>query len=99
MAGLGEDRVIGPYLKDIRRLALRYHIESLRLFGSVARREATPNSDVDLLYIPTRPITLLDRIRFRMELEKLLGRRVDLCREEELKWSVKPEVMAEAMTL
>lgn len=97
--GMGFAQVVNPHREKILRLMRRHDIRSLRVFGSVARGEATHRSDIDLLYEPERPISLLQRVRFRMELERIFGRGVDLCRESELKWSVKPQAIADAVPL
>jgi uncharacterized protein len=97
--GLGVAEVIGPKRAELHRLARRYRVRSLRVFGSVARGEADATSDVDLLFDSNLPMSLLARVELRMSLERLLGRRVDLLREGELKWSVRPQVLADALPL
>ena len=53
-------------------------VKSLALFGSVARDEATPESDVDFLVEFAIEATLFDLFQVRHYLENLLGRQVDL---------------------
>ncbi|MBD3220315.1 hypothetical protein GF314_03655 [bacterium] len=53
----------------------------IALFGSVARGEATPDSDVDVLVRFGRPISLLSLVRLERELSEALGRDVDLLTE------------------
>ena len=51
------------------------------LFGSYARGEETPRSDVDILFVPDRsgkPFTLFTHGGMYMDLKELLGREVDL---------------------
>lgn len=57
------------------------------VFGSFARGEETPDSDLDLLvdYDKSRKLSLLDVIRFKDDLEKILGREVDLVENGYLK--------------
>lgn len=58
------------------------------LFGSFARGEETPNSDVDILFVPDRsekPFTLLTMAGMYLDLKELLGREVDLIEEGTLK--------------
>jgi predicted nucleotidyltransferase len=62
------------HLDDLRRLG----ICSLVVFGSVARDEARPDSDLDLIAEFDRPIGYLGLARVQHELERLLGCRVDL---------------------
>ena len=68
-------------LRAEQRKSPRYGVESLALFGSVARDEAGPNSDVDLLVEFGRPITLFDLVAVQQYLERCLGvRRWTWCR-------------------
>lgn len=97
--GLGVDAVVGPHLAEVRRLARSYGIGHLRVFGSVARGEATRTSDIDVLFDSGEPLGLLRRLEFHAKLEKLLGRKVDLVREEYLHWYVKPYALAESVPL
>ena len=62
-------------------------IERAWVFGSFARREETPESDIDLLvdYAPEAKVSLLDIIRHRLDLEKITGRKVDLVEKGFLK--------------
>ena len=69
----------------------------MRVFGSVARKEATESSDVDILVEPDR--RGFDRWGLTVELKKLLGREVDLVPERSLHWLVQPQVIAEAIPL
>ena len=58
------------------------------LFGSFARGEETPRSDVDILFVPDRsgkPFTLFTRGGMLMDLQELLGREVDLVEEGSLR--------------
>lgn len=58
----------------------RWRIEELSLFGSALRSDFRPDSDVDLLvsFAPEAEWSLLDHARMERELERLLGRKVDL---------------------
>ena len=55
-------------------------IEALYLFGSVARDEARPESDVDVMcrFDPARSVTLFDFLGFEMDFQDILGCEVDL---------------------
>ena len=58
------------------------------LFGSFARGEETPRSDVDILFVPDRsgkPFTLFTHGGMLMDLQELLGREVDLVEEGSLR--------------
>jgi hypothetical protein len=73
-------------------------IVRLSLFGSTARGEARPDSDIDLLatFDDTRPLSLLDVIRIENRLADLLGQPVDLLEEGTLKPRVQQNVDREA---
>ncbi|MBO7134848.1 MAG: nucleotidyltransferase domain-containing protein [Bacteroidales bacterium] len=58
------------------------------LFGSFARGEETPQSDVDILFVPDRsgkPFTLFTMGGMYMDLKELLGREVDLVEDGSLR--------------
>ena len=59
--------------KQQKELADRYHVASLSLFGSVARDEALPVSDVDLLVEFSQPVGLFLFIELQQHLETMLG--------------------------
>ncbi len=67
-------------------LCRRWKIRELSQFGSSARGEARPDSDIDLLveYQPDAEWSLLDTARLREELAELFGRPVDLVRERNI---------------
>jgi predicted nucleotidyltransferase len=67
------------------------------VFGSVARGEAGPRSDVDLLVVFPDPPGVLARMEFEERLESLLGRRVDFATESNLHWLIRPRVLAESV--
>ena len=74
-------------------------IVRLSLFGSTARGDAGPGSDVDLLaaFDDTRRISLLDIAGMELDLAEMLGCKVDLSEEGTLKPRVKKSVDAEAV--
>jgi len=65
---------------QLRAFCRRWKIRELALFGSVLRRDFTPDSDVDVLvtFASTARPTLLDLAHMQSELETLFGRKVDL---------------------
>jgi uncharacterized protein len=100
--GLGIEEVLGPFRAGINRIARKYGVRDLRVFGSVARGSATAESDVDLLVEYQRSPasrSALRSIDFALELEQLLGRRVDVVTEPSLHWFVQPQVVTEAIPL
>ena len=82
---------------QIDDLLERYPISALYLFGSVARDEALPSSDVDLLVEFDQPVGLFQFIALQQELEKILGCQVDLGTPRSLKIDIKDEASAEVV--
>jgi predicted nucleotidyltransferase len=70
---------------------------TLSVFGSVARGEARPESDVDLLVEFSAPVGLFEFVRLRRFLEEILGARVDLVTPDALKPQLKQAVLREAI--
>ena len=75
----------------------RFHVKSLALFGSVARDEAGPESDLDLLLEFEGPATFDLYMGLKLFLEDLPGRRVDLVMSKALKPRMRPRVEREAV--
>jgi hypothetical protein len=72
-------------------------VGALSLFGSVARDEAGPDSDIDLLIELDRPLDLFDLGRIQMRLEEILGARVDLVMADALRPRLRAIVLREAI--
>lgn len=77
-------------------LAERFGVRSLALFGSVARDEATAESDIDLLVEFAQPVGLFELFALQDELELILGRPVDVGTVASLKPRVRERVLEEA---
>ena len=78
-------------------LCHRYGIRELALFGSVLRDDFTSQSDIDVLYDvePTSPIrSLFDVGRLALDLEELLGRRVDVANKQRLYPVLREEILS-----
>ena len=80
-------------------MADRYGITNIRIFGSVARRDAREDSDLDLLVTFGPTATLFDLIRFERDLSTLLGLRVEVASDHGLKERIRETVLAEAVPL
>ncbi len=83
----------------ILALAARHGARDVRVFGSAARREAAPDSDIDLLVDVEPGRSLLDVIALEQELEALLGRSVDVLTEGDLSPYLREHILAEAAPL
>jgi len=84
---------------QILDLAQRYGARNVRMIGSVARGEAGPDSDLDLLVDLERGRSLLDQAALMIELEKLLGCKVDVATDQGLRSRVRERVLKEAVPL
>ena len=80
-------------------VARRYGAANVRVFGSVARGEATPESDVDLLVEWEPGRSLLDHAGLVLDLQDLLGAPVEVGTERSLHWYVRERILAEAVPL
>jgi predicted nucleotidyltransferase len=84
---------------EILKLAEQRGALNLRVFGSVARGEATDTSDLDLLVEWEPGRSLLDHVALKQDLEDLLGVSVDIGSERGLHWFVRDNVLQEAVPL
>lgn len=91
--------LIGAKRDEILAVATRYGVTNVRVFGSVARREAGPESDLDLLVTFAPGTSLLDHAGFQLDLEDLLGCRVEVASDRGLKDRIRETVMREAVPL
>ena len=80
-------------------VAKRHGAANVRVFGSVARGEATPESDVDLLVEWEPGRSLLDHAGLVLDLQDLLGAPVEVGTERSLHWYVRERILAEAVPL
>jgi len=71
--------------------------DSLSLFGSVARDEARPDSDVDLLVKFNRPVGLFAYVALERYLSEVLGRPVDLVTPGTIKPRLRDRILREAV--
>ncbi|TKX74483.1 DNA polymerase beta [Halorubrum sp. GN11_10-6_MGM] len=74
------------------KLEQEYPISELGIFGSYARGEQQPDSDLDILVAFEQPVTLFDLVRLENELTDKLGIEVDLVTKDSLKPQVETRV-------
>jgi hypothetical protein len=96
---MGINELLLPYREEILRIAAQHGAYNIRVFGSVARGEAKPDSDVDFLVEIEPKRTLLDQIALMQSLEQLLGRKVDVTEPETLHEWIRERVLNEAVML
>jgi predicted nucleotidyltransferase len=96
---MGIDELLKEKRQDILRIAAQHGAYNVRVFGSVARGEASPDSDVDLLVDLEPDKSLFDVGGLLMDLQALLGREVDVVTEKALHWYIRDRVIREAQSL
>ncbi len=85
--------------QEIIAIAARHGAHNVRVFGSVARGEARPESDLDILVEMEPGRSLIDHVALMQDLEDLLQRKVDVVSERALHWYIRDRVLAEATPL
>lgn len=87
--------LVEAHRDEIRAIVARHHGRSVALFGSVARGDEGPDSDIDFLVELAPDARPLEILSIGVELEEALGVKVDVGTPE----SLRPHVLAEAMPL
>lgn len=90
---------IRKHRDDIVRLAREHGAYNIRLFGSAARGDERPDSDLDLLVDMEAGRSLVDHVALKQDLEDLLGREVDVVTEKSLHPRLRDKVLREAVSL
>lgn len=97
---LGIEDIIGDKREALLKLAAKHGASNVRVFGSVARGEATEDSDLDLLVDQDwSRLSGWGGMELVVELEDLLERRVDVATEDELKPRIREQVLREVVAL
>ena len=92
------NEIIAKLKEEEPRLRAR-GVTRLALFGSVARGEERPDSDIDVLIDvdPNVKFTLLDWAGVEADVQELFGRPVEVCRRDRLKPLLRDAIIAEAV--
>ncbi len=93
------DDVLKNKRDDIRRIAARHGAYNIRIFGSVARGEARPDSDIDFLVDVGPGRSAFFPAGLLVDLEELLGCKVDVLTENALHWYIRDRILKEAQPL
>ena len=94
---MNRDEVLETLRKHKQVLRERYDVTGLALYGSFARNQATPDSDVDILVRFGGPATSRSYFGTLFYIEDLLGRRIDLVTDKALRAEFRPFVEQEAL--
>jgi len=84
---------------EVLRIAAKHGARNIRVFGSVARGEARPDSDVDFLVEMEIGKSLFDIARMAVDLEDLLHCEVDIVEQRSLHWYIRDRILEEAVPL
>ena len=84
--------------EQVAEVCRRHHVCELAVFGSAARGDARPDSDIDVLidFAPSARIGFIALSRLNRDLEALFGRRVDVVTKRGLNARIRDRVLAEA---
>lgn len=93
------DRFLEEKRGEILRVAAEHGAREVRIFGSAARGEADQESDIDFLVELEAGRSLLDLGGLQMDLESLLGGRVDVVTVRGLKARIRERVLREAISV
>ena len=93
------DELLNAKRPEILRAAKAHGAGNVRVFGSVARGDASANSDVDLLIQLEKGRGFSDLMGFCEDVENTLGRRVDVVTDDGLSPFLRERVLAEAVPL
>src|SRR5660398_34856 len=94
-----EKELLASRKDEIRAIAERHGARRIRVFGSVARGEARPDSDVDFLVELEEGRSLLDQAALLVDLQDLLGIQVDVVSEGGINPRMRDRILKEAVPL
>ena len=96
---MGIDELLKDKREVILRIAAKHGALNVRVFGSVARGEATAGSDIDFLIDAGPDLTPFFPGGLLADLEDLLGRRVQVLTVAALHWYIRDRILEEAVPL
>jgi len=73
----------------------RFHVDNIAIFGSYARKEASRESDIDILVEFSKPVGFVTFIRLENYLTELIGKKVDLVTKKALKPNIGKIILQE----
>jgi len=77
----------------------KYGVKRASIFGSAVRDEMREDSDIDILVEIEKDISLLDFVALKLELEDILGRKVDLVEFDTIKPKLKDRILREQVVI
>lgn len=85
--------------KKIISILVKYGVKKILIFGSYARNEATPKSDLDLIVEFPDWTSLLDHVGIEIELSETLNMKIDLLSRNGISPYIKDQVLKEAIVI
>ena len=88
-------------MPQIAEICRRHGVRELSLFGSALGPNFRADSDIDFLveFLPETKIGLIEYVGMQIELEELLGRKVDLVSKRGLKPRIREDVLSHTQTV
>jgi predicted nucleotidyltransferase len=99
MSTMTGEKLLREKRDDVVALIAKHGALNPRIFGSVARGKSTPESDIDLLVKMEEGRSLLDLTALKLDLNDLLGVKVDVVSEDGLYWLLRRRILKEAKPL
>ncbi len=96
---MGIDELLKEKRQDILRIAAQHGAYNVRVFGSIVRGEAGPDSDIDLLVDMEPERSLLDMAGLAVDMQELLKCKVDIVTEASIYWLIRRRILKEARPL
>jgi hypothetical protein len=93
------DKIVTANRERILDIAAEHGATKVRIFGSRARGNAEPDSDLDILVALDPSRSLLDLVAIKQDLEDVLGCKVDIVTECSISPYMRDEVLQEAVAL
>lgn len=87
-------------LKSIKReLGEKYNLKSIGIFGSYARGEETPESDIDILVEYEITPDLFEMINLEIKLEKYFNKKVDIVEKYSIRKELEQQILSEVVII
>jgi hypothetical protein len=96
---MNREQVVGLLEQRVAEIRRRFDVTELALFGSAARDQLRPESDIDVLVHFHLPATFAQYMGLKFYLEELLGRSVDLVTAKGLRKEFKPYIERESLVV
>lgn len=96
---MGIPEIVADKKEQILALAAEYGASNVRVFGSVANGTADEHSDIDFLVDMEKGRSLFDLGGLLMDLQQLLGHKVDVVTEKGLRERIRQRVLSQAVQL